>query len=54
MTVDNNVIPFHKRPPSEGEMQVYRRITRNWSAQMRQLIFPEHFKHEEECGRRFE
>jgi hypothetical protein len=50
MAVDN-IIPFPKRPPSEGEMEAYRRSTRNWSAQLRQLIFPEHFKLEEDGSR---
>jgi len=53
MSVDN-VIPFRERPPSDAEMEAYRRTTQNWSAQMRQLMFPEHFKREVEAGRRSE
>jgi len=41
---DDKVIPFRKRPPSEGEMEAYRRMTRNWDSHLRQLLFPEHFK----------
>ena len=41
---DDNVIPYRKRPPSEGEMEAYRQMTRNWHPQLRQLLFPEHFK----------
>lgn len=46
MTPDN-VIPFRKRPPSEAEMETYRRATRNWTEQMRELMFPEHFKQDQ-------
>jgi hypothetical protein len=41
---DRKIIPFRKRPPSENELAVYREITRNWHREMRQLIFPEHFR----------
>jgi hypothetical protein len=41
---DDNVIPFRKRPPSEAELEMYRRITRTWSAQMKEIFFPEHFR----------
>jgi hypothetical protein len=41
---DRKVIPFRKPPPSKGELSVYRLMTRNWHPEMRQLIFPEHFK----------
>ncbi|MET0988544.1 MAG: hypothetical protein ABW034_24360 [Steroidobacteraceae bacterium] len=49
MTCDN-VIPFRKRPPSDVEMEVYRRATQHWSPQMRELMFPEHFKREQETN----
>ena len=42
----DNVIPFRKRPPSQGELEAYRRLTRNWSRELRQMMFPEYFKHE--------
>ena len=45
MTHDN-VLPFRKRPPSKAEIEYYRMITRNWHPQMRQALFPEHFKHD--------
>ena len=45
---DQKVIPFRKRPPSENELEVYRKMTRNWSPEMRQLMFPEHFKRDPE------
>jgi hypothetical protein len=44
---DRKVIPFRKRPPSEIELEVYRQITRGWRPEMRQLMFPEHFKHDQ-------
>jgi hypothetical protein len=47
---DNKVIPFRKRPPSQTELEVYRRITRQWSPELRQLMFPEHFKRDQETG----
>lgn len=43
---DDNVILFRKRSPSEVEVEYYRMITRNWHPQMRQMMFPEHFKHD--------
>ena len=47
--MDNDkVIPFRKRPPSAQELEVYRQITRNWNPALRQMMFPEHFKHEQE------
>lgn len=47
---NDNVIPFRKRPPSETELEVYRMMTREWSSALRQLIFPEHFKREQELA----
>ena len=44
----DNVIPFRRRPPSEIELHVYRMMTREWSPALRQLIFPEHFRREQE------
>jgi hypothetical protein len=40
---DRKVIPFRKRRPSKSELAVYEQITRNWSPQMRQLMFPQYF-----------
>jgi len=48
----SKVIPFRKRPPSEAELEVYRRMTRAWAPALRQLMFPEHFQHEQQKGRR--
>jgi hypothetical protein len=39
----SNVIPFRKRPPSEMELEAYRQMTRNWSEDVKQLMFPDHF-----------
>ena len=39
----SNVIPFRKRPPSEMELEAYRQMTRNWSEEVKQLMFPDHF-----------
>ena len=44
---DTKVVPFRKRPPSEAELEMYRRITRNWHPEMRQLMLPEHFKRDQ-------
>ena len=44
----SNVIPFRKRPPSESELEVYRQITRNWDPALRQMMFPDHFKREQQ------
>ena len=44
----DNVIPFRKRPPSEHELEVYRQITRNWDPALRQMMFPDHFKREQQ------
>ena len=44
----DNVIPFRKRPPSQPEMEVYRRMTRGWSAALRARMFPEHFRREQQ------
>jgi hypothetical protein len=44
---DRKVIPFRKRPPSQTELEVYRQMTRGWSPEMRQLMFPEHFRHDQ-------
>ena len=44
----DNVIPFRPRPPSEEELEVYRQATRNWSPEMKRLMFPEHFRQEQQ------
>jgi hypothetical protein len=44
----SNVIPFRKRRPSDGEMAAYRMFTRNWSPELRQLMFPDYFREESE------
>lgn len=38
---DSNVIPFRKRPPTRTELEHFRKMTRNWHPQVRQLMFPE-------------
>lgn len=40
---DNKVIQFRPRPPSKQALAVYEQMTKRWSSQMRQLIFPRHF-----------
>jgi len=39
---DSNVIPFRRREfkPSPTDIEMYRRMTHNWSQEMRQLMFP--------------
>jgi hypothetical protein len=44
---DRKIVPFRKRPPSGVELDVYRRMTRNWSAELRRLMFPEHARYDE-------
>ena len=36
------IIPFRSRPPANGELEVFRRITRRWSPALRDLIFPQY------------
>jgi hypothetical protein len=49
----SNVIPFRRREakPSMTEIEMYQRMTRNWSQDMRQLMFPTHFELEQKAGR---
>jgi hypothetical protein len=49
---DAKVIPFRQRPPSEAELEAYRRITRNWHPEMRRLMCPEHFMHDQSSVKR--
>jgi hypothetical protein len=44
---ERKVIPFRKRPPSGVELEVYRRITRNWHPGMRPLPRSEPFKRDQ-------
>lgn len=43
---DCKVIPFRKRRPSAAELAAYQQMTRRWHPEMRQLIFPDHTRHE--------
>ena len=47
---DNKVVPFRRRPPSQGELEAYARMTRHWSPSLRQMMFPEYFKREEQLS----
>jgi hypothetical protein len=49
---DSKIIPFRRRPPSPGEMEAYRRFTRNWSNELKRLMFPECFKHDNQAEER--
>jgi hypothetical protein len=44
---ESKVIPFRKRPPSEAELKMYRKITRYWHPELRKLMFPDHFRGDE-------
>jgi hypothetical protein len=44
MSAPSNVIRFRRRGPKRAELEVYRRITRNWSDAMRRLMFPHHWE----------
>jgi hypothetical protein len=43
---DDVVIPFRQRPPTEAELEAYRKMTKDWHPELRRLMFPEHFKHD--------
>jgi hypothetical protein len=43
---DCKIIPFRRRAPSAGEMEAYRRFTHNWSNELKRLMFPECFRHD--------
>jgi len=45
---DRKIIPFRSSAPTQAELEAYRRMTRSWSPQLRQLLFPEHFKAEQQ------
>ena len=45
---DSKVVPFRRRPPSQAELEAYQRMTRHWSPTLRQMMFPEYFKREEQ------
>jgi len=47
MSDDSNVIQFRKRPLAETELDAYRKMTRDWHPEMRRLMCPEHFRHDE-------
>jgi hypothetical protein len=36
------VIPFRRRPPSQGELEAYRWITRRWSPALKDLMVPQY------------
>ena len=42
----DKVVPFRKRPPTPAQLEMYRRITRNWHPEARRLMFPELFQQE--------
>jgi len=48
LTDNHTVVPFRKRPPSTPELEVYRQMTRHWAPELKQLMFPEHFKRDQE------
>jgi hypothetical protein len=45
---DDVVVPFRKRPPSEHELEAFRRATKSWDPGLRELLFPEHVKRDVE------
>jgi hypothetical protein len=40
----DNVIRFRNRTPTKAALEIYRRMTRNWSDEMKQLMFPDHYE----------
>jgi hypothetical protein len=53
---DEKVIPFRPRPRvvSEGELDAYRRMTRQWHPDMQRLVFPEYASRDQTSRRREE
>ena len=51
---DNKVVPFRRREskPSATEVDMYRKMTRNWSEEMRRLMFPTYAEFDSESGQR--
>jgi hypothetical protein len=47
---DDKIIPFRKRPPSQAELETYRHITRGWTAEMKKMMFPQYYEHEQRQG----
>jgi len=48
---DNKVVPFRKRRCAErGDVgrEMYERMTRHWHPEIKELMFPEQFKQEQE------
>lgn len=47
---DDNVLPFKQRPRvlSEQELEAFRLATRNWHPKMREMMFPEHVKQDQD------
>jgi hypothetical protein len=50
---DDKVIPFRPRPRviSDGELDVYHRMTRLWHPEMQRLMCPEYAKHDQATER---
>lgn len=48
---DTNVIPFRRRSCAESRevgREMYERMTRSWHPEIKELMFPEQFKQEQE------
>jgi hypothetical protein len=41
---DRKIVPFRRRPPSKTELDLYESMTRLWHPELKQRIFPEHFR----------
>jgi hypothetical protein len=51
---DSNVVPFRRRETksSTTEIEMYRRMTHNWSEEMRRLMFPTHSEFDNKASQR--
>lgn len=48
---DNKVVPFRKRRPdgaADVGREMYERMTRHWHPEIKEMMFPEQFKQEQE------
>jgi len=42
--VSSKVVPFHRRPPTQAELEAYQRMMSHWSPTLRQRLSPEQLR----------
>lgn len=49
MQTPDKVVPFARppKPPTEGEMAAWRMMTKSWSSEMKRLMTPRYYQHEQ-------